>query len=61
MIRGDFINVEMAGVVPLFLIRYAQKNVGRGSTVSILENEIKTCLLRSAPDESEIIHFLHFT
>lgn len=35
MIRGDFIGVEMAGVVPLFLIRYAHKNAGRGSTVSI--------------------------
>ena len=51
----------MVGAVPLFLIRYAHKNAGRGSTVLILGNEIKTCLRRSTPDESEIIHFLHST
>lgn len=53
-----FIFAPRAGFVLHFLIRYAHKNAGCGSTVSISRNEIETYLRRSNPDENDPGHFL---
>ena len=53
---GLFCCVRDRGIVPLFLIRFAHKNAGRGSTVSISrKKEMKTCFRRSILHERALM------